>query len=162
MENELPASLYSSHFFYALLPRLVADEAELPCFLLNWQSHTHVHSDMGLTCWPLWQGLSCQQIQSSEGTPNGDILPTVCSWVFLLGGSEWNEIGLGGFIFSHGWVLVISTGRQDHVMLSMLVFLAELTVHGPQCSIHALVNSCGAGGSSNGYRVQQSGVSLPI
>lgn len=30
------------------------------------------------------------------------------------------------------------------------------------CSIHAIVYSCGADGSSNGYRVQQSGVSLPI
>lgn len=40
--------------------------------------------------------------------------PSLCSWVFLLGRSEWNVIGLGGFIFSHGLVLV--TALEDRTI----------------------------------------------
>lgn len=54
------------------------------------------------------------------------------------------------------------TVRQDHSMLSRWVFSAELTVFGTHCSMHIIVNSCGADSSSSGYRVQQSVVSLLI
>lgn len=53
-ENELPASLSSSHFFCTMLPKLVAGEAELPYLPLNWHGVTSefsAHSNNGLTCW---------------------------------------------------------------------------------------------------------------
>lgn len=175
--NSLHLFIVLSFFFCTMLPRLVADEAELPYLLQNWHGVTpvfSVHSNIRLTCWYKALSTCCHLLWGDclSAVPKiwnysqwwrfttWDVSPSVCSWAFLLGGCE-NVAGLGGFIFSHGLVLVTSTGRLAHLMLSRWVFLAELTVLGTHCSTHSVVNSCGAD-SSGRYRVQQSVVSLPI
>lgn len=117
-------------FFLHNVTQISGSEAELPHLLLNWQSHTCAQCPLRRGAHllaqspqhmlaPAMQGLSCQQIQSSERTPNGDILPCGIfsfSWIFLLEGSECNMIGL--VLYSHMdwcWLSALE-GRPCHAL----------------------------------------------